>query len=185
MSTDKGYIKLYRDIRDNFVWDDKPFSKGQAWIDLLMMANHKDKEMLFNGSLIVVKRGSRVTSLHKLAERWGWSSHKVSDFLLILEETGMISHQRDSKKTLINVINYSFYQDAENQKGTVKGQSRNSKGTLKEHSRNTEGTKQRMKKNEEGMKKKEEEIASPSFSETETNNNKFPDDFWSDEGWSK
>ena len=160
MSTDKGYIKLYRDIRDNWVWDEKPFSKGQAWIDMLMMANHKDKEVMFNGSLVTVRRGSRITSLHKLAERWGWSIHKVSDFLYTLEETGMISQERNSKKTLINVINYSFYQDANDSKGTVKKQSRNSKGTLKEHSRNTEGTKQVMKNNEERMKKNEEEEAS-------------------------
>lgn len=157
MSTDKGYIKLYRDVRDNWVWDERPFSRGQAWIDLLMMVNHKDKEMMFNGSLITVKRGSRITSLHKLAERWGWSIHKVSDFLYTLEETGMISQERNSKKTMINVINYAFYQDVNDAKGTVKKQSRNSKGTLKEHSRNTEGTKQVMRNNEEGMKKKEEE----------------------------
>lgn len=173
MSTDKGYIKLYRDVRDNWVWDEKPFSKGQAWIDLLMMANHKDKEVMFNGSLITVKRGSRVTSLHKLAERWGWSMHKVSDFLYTLEETGMISQERNSKKTLINVINYGFYQDTNEPKGTVKRQSRNSKGTLREHSRNTEGTKQVMKNNEEGMKKNEEEEASP-FSG-------FPPGFFDDE----
>lgn len=157
MSTDKGYIKLYRDVRDNWVWDERPFSRGQAWIDLLMMVNHKDKEMMFNGSLITVKRGSRITSLHKLAERWGWSIHKVSDFLYTLEETGMISQERNSKKTMINVINYAFYQDVNDAKGTVKKQSRNSKGTLKEHSRNTEGTKQVMRNNEEVMKKKEEE----------------------------
>lgn len=173
MSTDKGYIKLYRDVRDNWVWDEKPFSKGQAWIDLLMMANHKDKEVMFNGSLITVKRGSRVTSLHKLAERWGWSIHKVSDFLYTLEETGMISQERNSKKTLINVINYGFYQDANEPKGTVKRQSRNSKGTLREHSRNTGGTKQVMKNNEERMKKNEEEEASP-FSG-------FPPGFFDDE----
>ena len=157
MSTDKGYIKLYRDVRDNWVWDERPFSRGQAWIDLLMMVNHKDKEMMFNGSLITVKRGSRITSLHKLAERWGWSIHKVSDFLYTLEETGMISQERNSKKTMIHVINYAFYQDVNDAKGTVKKQSRNSKGTLKEHSRNTEGTKQVMRNNEEVMKKKEEE----------------------------
>ena len=157
MSTDKGYIKLYRDVRDNWVWDERPFSRGQAWIDLLMMVNHKDKEMMYNGSLITVKRGSRITSLHKLAERWGWSIHKVSDFLYTLEETGMISQERNSKKTMINVINYAFYQDVNDAKGTVKKQSRNSKGTLKEHSRNTEGTKQVMRNNEEVMKKKEEE----------------------------
>ena len=173
MSTDKGYIKVFRDVRDNWVWEDKPFSRGQAWIDIIMMMNHKDRETLYNGRMIIVKRGSRITSLRKLAERWGWSMHKVSDFLNILEDTGMISQKRDSKKTLINVIKYDFFQGQEKQKGTVKEHSRNTQGTLKEHSRNTQGNKQYIKKNEEGIKKNEEEEATP-FSG-------FPEGFFDDE----
>ena len=100
MSTDKGYIRLFRDIRDNWVWDDKPFARGQAWIDLIMMMNHKDREVFYDGRMIIVKRGSRITSLRKLGERWGWSRHKVSEFLDDLEKAGMISQKRDSKGTV-------------------------------------------------------------------------------------
>ena len=174
-SSDKGYIKLYRDIRDNWVWEDKPFARGQAWADLIMMMNHKDREVFYDGRMITVKRGSRITSLRKLGERWGWSRHKVSEFLDDLEKSGMISQKRDSKKTLINVIKYDFFQGQQNQKGTVKGHSGDTQVTQKGHSGDTQGHKQYIKKNEERMIKNEEEVAPSAFSEN--------DDTDEEEGW--
>lgn len=40
-----GWIKIHRDILYHEIWSDKPFSKGQAWIDLILMANHSDNWM--------------------------------------------------------------------------------------------------------------------------------------------
>lgn len=175
MSTDKGFIKLYRDIRDNWTWEDRPFARGQAWIDLIMMMNHKDKEVFHNGRMIIVKRGSRITSLRKLGERWGWSRHKVSEFLDDLEKSGMISQKRDSKKTLINVIKYGYFQSPQKQKGTVKGQSNDTEVTQRRRSSDTEGHKQRMKKNDKGIKKNEEEYRPSVFSENDATDE--------EEGW--
>lgn len=165
MSTDKGYIKLYRDIRDHWIWssEGEPFDKLHAWVDLLMMANHKDREVPFNGKMVVVHKGSRITSLHKLSERWHWSIHKVSDFLNLLEEAGMITQERNSKKTLINVVNYAFYQDANTPKGTVKEQSGNTEGTQKEQSGNTEGTKQDIRIHYKDIEKHEEGNMPPAY----------------------
>ena len=176
MSTDKGYIKLYRDIRDHWVWCDKeePFDKAHAWIDLLMMVNHKDKKVMFNGQLLTVKRGSRITSIRKLAGRWGWSRHKVSDFLNMLERDGMIAQERATQKTLINVINYGFYQSSDTVKEPRKSHKRATEEPQKSHSGATEGHKQDIKKNDKDIKKKEEE-ATPIFSEH--------DDTDEEEGW--
>jgi len=107
-STGKGYIKLYRDIREHWIWSDPDYLR--AWVDLLMMVNHEDRQVLFNKKLITVKRGSRITSIRKLAERWGWSRGRVARFLDMLEQDRMIATRRTTQKTLINVINYSFYQ---------------------------------------------------------------------------
>lgn len=160
MSTDKGYVKVYRDIRDHWIWTDEeePFSRGQAWIDLIMMVNHNDKDVLFNGRLIHVEKGCRITSLRRLSERWKWSIHKVSDFLNLLEKEGMISQVRDSKKTLITLINYGVYQSDKGSKGTVKERSRNTQGNHKENRRKSQGNKQDIKEGiKEDIKKKEEE----------------------------
>ena len=114
-STGKGYIKLYRDIRSHWIWSDPDYLR--AWVDLLMMVNHEDKQILFNKKLITVKRGSRITSIRKLAERWGWSRGRVARFLDMLEQDHMIATRRTTQKTLINVINDGFYQSENPKRG--------------------------------------------------------------------
>lgn len=109
----EGWISLYRSILDNPLWQDKPFSKGQAWIDLLLLANHKDKKIMIGNSIVAVERGSFITSELKLMSRWGWSKTKVRAFLSILHKAQMIEKKSDSKKTIINIVNYSKYQELE------------------------------------------------------------------------
>ena len=109
----QGWISIYRSITDNWVWSEKPFSIGQAWIDLLLMANHKDNKFYFNGQLITVKKGSFITSELKLMERWGWGNTKVRNFLKNLEKDGMIKHVPDKKQSTIYIENYGVYQDFE------------------------------------------------------------------------
>ena len=148
MSTDKGYIKVYRDIRDHWLWDSKPFSKGQAWLDLLMMVNHEDKQFLFDNELLLCRKGMVITSLRKLSQRWGWSPGKVSRFLKLLESEIMIREERNTKRTAISIVNYELYQKSKNTK-------RNRHGTRSEHGRNTDGNKQdTIESTKEDTKKK-------------------------------
>lgn len=116
----KGWISLHRQVWNNWVWEDKPFSKGQAWIDLLLMANHEDKKVLIGNQLITVKRGSFVTSIRKLCDRWGWSNTKVRSFLSLLEQDGMLTVKSDAKKTTLTIANYSDYQDSNISKNDAK-----------------------------------------------------------------
>jgi uncharacterized phage protein (TIGR02220 family) len=109
---DRGWISIYRKIREcDLLWDDKPFSRGQAWIDLLLMANHEDKEILFNGTYTKIERGQRLTSIRKLSEAWGWSRTKTTKFLNELEKAEMLTVKSDTKKTLVTIVNYALYQD--------------------------------------------------------------------------
>ncbi len=107
-----GWIKLHRQIQGHWLWlSEKPFDKRSAWIDILLMVNHEDKKILLGNELIEVKRGSRVTSIRQLCDRWGWSNTKVKNFLNLLEKDGMLVVKSDSKKTTLTVVNYSGYQD--------------------------------------------------------------------------
>ena len=115
-----GWIKLYRSIQDHWLWLSEPFTRGQAFIDLLMMANHKDKKIMFNGELIEVKVGTKITSLRQLGDRWSWSSKKVKKFLEQLQKDNMITFVSDNKKTLVTIENYSFYQSGGNTEETQK-----------------------------------------------------------------
>lgn len=108
----EGWIKLHRKIVDNDIWKDKePFDRRSAWIDLLIMANHKDEKILFDGELIVVKRGQTVTSVRKLAERWHWSKDKVQRFLDKLERDSMCDRDSNNRRTLLTIENYGVFQD--------------------------------------------------------------------------
>jgi len=135
----KGWISLHRQIWDNWVWKEKPFSKGQAWVDLLLMANHEDKKALIGNKLITVKRGSHITSIRKLCDRWGWSNTKVRSFLSLLEQDGMIDVKSDTKKTTLTIVNYSDYQDmntTKNDTETPQKRHRNTTKTTQKHTNN-------------------------------------------------
>ena len=114
----QGWIKLYRKIQEDEIWDDDdPFDKRSAWIDLLLMANHKDKKCIFNGQVITVKAGQRITSIRNLAERWHWSTGRVIRYLKLLEELNKIERKSDKNKTLVTIVNYGFYQNCRNSDG--------------------------------------------------------------------
>jgi len=87
---DYGWVKIWRKIMNNWVWEDKPFSKGQAWIELIMLAQHKDTKKLIGAGPIDIKRGSLPTTQTELARRWGWSRTKVNRFLEELKADNMI-----------------------------------------------------------------------------------------------
>jgi len=128
----QGWISLHRSIQENFVWKDKPFNRGAAWIDLILLANHEARKMSSGGHLITVERGQLFTSSVSLSEKWGWSRGKVERFLELLESDQMIERKRTSNGQLITLVNYSFYQDGGQKtdtKRTSNGQQTDSRRT--------------------------------------------------------
>lgn len=95
-----GWIILDRKIMNNWVWQDKPFSYGQAWIDMLLMANHKDNDILFEGKVITIQRGSFLTSILKLSSKFGWERKKTTRFLNLLENQKMVTTKRTTHGTI-------------------------------------------------------------------------------------
>lgn len=102
-----GYIKLYRSLYENEIWRDKPFAKGQAWIDILMLANHSD----ISGDTGCFERGKVYTTCAFLGERWGWGSRKVLRFLRSLEAEKMV--KIEASRTSKNAKK-SVHQNAKN-----------------------------------------------------------------------
>jgi hypothetical protein len=114
---DKGWVAIHRSIRDHWLYQEKRvFSKYEAWLDLVMDANHKQNKFVFDGKLVEVERGQKITSIRQLSERWRWSRTKVTDFLILLEKDGMLVRKSDSKKTVITIVNYDIYQNQDNKK---------------------------------------------------------------------
>lgn len=130
-----GWISLHRAIRKHWLYEeDRKYSRFEAWVDLLLEANHDDEKIMFDGSLITVKRSENLTSLRKLSERWRWSITKVNSFLKILEEDEMITVKKDTKKTVITIVNYDLYQN----KDLEKRHRKNAEKTQKENRSKTE-----------------------------------------------
>ncbi|MBC8580943.1 hypothetical protein [Zhenhengia yiwuensis] len=133
---DTGWISVYRTLQEHWLWQEKPFDKARAWIDLLLLVNHKENKIMFDGTLTTVSRGSKITSLRQLSDRWGWSTKKTKKFLSDLESDGMITYLSDKKKTVITIVKYDIYQIQGNSEETVKKHKGNSQETTKKTNNN-------------------------------------------------
>jgi len=111
----EGWIKLHRALLESDIWKSEEFSRGQAWVDLLLLANHKDSYFMKRGNKIDVKRGQIGHSMKALSDRWRWSVGKVNRFLKMLENEKQISIKKTQITTILTVIKYSEYQQDEKQ----------------------------------------------------------------------
>jgi hypothetical protein len=133
-----GYIKLYRGLQENLLWLSEPFTKGQAWIDLLLLTNYKPSYLKYrNGEMVKISRGECGYSMETLAKRWKWSRGKVKRYFDLLESEKMIQQKTGSKSTIIKVLKFEMYQE------------RTSNDTSNGHQTDT---------NKEGKERKEEYI---------------------------
>lgn len=116
-----GWVKLDRSIMEHWLWDDKPFSYGQAWMDLIMLANHADTKKVVNGAVTKFKAGTVNRSILSLSKRWGWDKKKAAKFLTILESDEMVTTKRTTHGTTITIVNYSKFQNQGSTKRTTDG----------------------------------------------------------------
>ena len=110
---DKSWVKIYRQLQQSAIWvESSAFDRRSAWIDLIMMANIQNKQIIYQGQVLTIKRGQVYTSRRKLADRWHWSREKVNRFIKLLENLHMITlDKRTTNATLITIVKYEFFQD--------------------------------------------------------------------------
>lgn len=126
----EGWVKISRKLIDDNLWTGEPFTKGQAWVDLILLAQWES-----NGPF---KPGSVYKSLNSLANRWNWSVHKVIRFLDVLKKSekieffcgnsfsqknGTVNGTEDGtvNGTVISLKNWQKYQYSGTRDGTVDG----------------------------------------------------------------
>jgi hypothetical protein len=153
---ERGFIKLFRSIQDGKHWQEKPFSKAMAWIDLLLLANHKDGVKYVRGIQVTIKRGQVGWGERALADRWGWSRGKVRRFLTELKNDNQIVPQTDNNILgLITITNYHLYQANSTTDDTTNSTTDSTKNNeLKNGKNNTDtpSTPPRGKKKKTGFK---------------------------------
>lgn len=120
---DRGWIKLYRQITDSYIWNaSEPFDRRSAWVDLLLMANHEERSFLLrNGQNQTVQEGQLFTSIVHLAQRWKWSRNRVYRYLELLTEQGMVTMSGTPSGTLITLVKYGDFQGGRATDGTTDG----------------------------------------------------------------
>ena len=105
-----GWIKIHRQIREWTFCKGQPFTWGQAWLDLLLLANHEEGNICVRGNIIPIKRGQVGWSMQRLQKEWGRSQFWVIRFLTMLETSGQIELQKNNLSSVITIINYEKYQ---------------------------------------------------------------------------
>lgn len=118
---DKGWIKLHRKITENPMYFSEPFTRMQAWIDLLILANHNGRIIYIRGNKVEINRGEIARSAEGLAQRWMWSRGKVVRYLKELENSEMVVQQKNSVITKLSILNYDTYQSSDTTESTTDG----------------------------------------------------------------
>lgn len=109
-----GWLKIYRSMAGHRLWLREPFTIGQAWVDLLMLANYQDSTEIRGNRLVAIKRGQVLTSIESLWTRWRRDRKTVRAWLLVFERDGMLGRESvygpDGGYTLLTLRNYETYQ---------------------------------------------------------------------------
>jgi DNA replication protein DnaD len=154
-----------------------PVSRLHAWIDLLLLANHKERKIMIRGNLVTVKRGQVGWSVRALSKRWKWSQGKVKRFIKYLVDEGQVTeHLAQNVTTLLSVVNYEKYQVAQKKRSAdgapcAKKSPKNGAGNGAPNSTITTSLSDNHKEDGENSEHKTERRRSAESKKTETNNN--------------
>ena len=83
--SNRGWFPVRRSMLKDPHWLEGPFTKGKAKLDLAIMAEYEPTEITAKGGdKIRLRRGQLFTSIHWLADRWGWHRNTARKFLDLL-----------------------------------------------------------------------------------------------------
>ena len=125
-----GYIKLYRSSLNDPLYLKEPFTKWQAWCDLILLAYFAPTDFFVRGIRVKAKRGCVYKGVLELAERWKWSRGKVERFLSYLVSDKRVSIQKNNVISCVSILNYEKYQQNESTNKTTNG---STNGQTNEH----------------------------------------------------
>lgn len=114
MASDKEYIKLYRKLLENQVIF-KDNDHLALWVHLLLTVNWKTGKGYLGGDLIELKPGQNIYGRKALSDKTHISESKIERILKRFESEHQIEQQTSSKNRLITIVNWSSYQNCEQQ----------------------------------------------------------------------
>jgi hypothetical protein len=108
----QGWIRLHRKIQEKGYYKNSKYV--HLWIHLLLLANHKSKEFMWNKQIIVIKEGQLITGRDELSRATGIKSGSVENILRMLESEHQIEQQKTTKYRLITILNWKEHQTNNN-----------------------------------------------------------------------
>lgn len=119
-----GYVMLARKIRGSPLWKSLKATHRIVLIELLLQAQYQDGEVVRNGEVIFLKRGQIATSYQQLVDDIADKAITVKVVRNAIEKLGKHNFlakdeakSRAKKGLLLTIVNYGFYQDAQNYVG--------------------------------------------------------------------
>lgn len=88
------------------------FTRQQAWIDLLLLAENKPRTIYVRGFDVKLKRGQLAIPIRELASRWKWSVNTVQSFIKNLTKIGHVDTQKSNLINVVTICNYDTYKSA-------------------------------------------------------------------------
>lgn len=120
---ENGFVYIWRKIREKGYYRKSAYV--HLWLHLLLLASYREKEFLWNGKIIKLKKGEFVTGRHSLSEDTGIASSTIERILKVFENEHQIGQQKTNKYRLITILNWESYQKLDSSldnKWTTNGQ---------------------------------------------------------------
>ena len=107
----KGWISLHRKILDNpILTRGRSYSRFEAFVYMLLKANHKDNKVVIGNQIIKIKSGSFLTSQKQLMKEFNWGISRLRAYLKLLQDDDMIVVKSNAISTMITINNYKELQ---------------------------------------------------------------------------
>lgn len=108
-----GYIKLYRAILNNVIWDENPETFKITCFILLNACYKETKKAINKKKVIFLQPGQILISVRNLAKKTKISYQKTRTAIEFLETSEFLTQESTQKLTLITVNNWASYQSGE------------------------------------------------------------------------
>lgn len=102
------YIKLHRSIVESAVFSDAEVLR--LWIYLLCKASVDDRQIIFDGKVINMKKGQLITGRKKIAEHLNTTESKAYRSLKLLQKLGCIDIDVNNRFSLVTIVNWGKFQ---------------------------------------------------------------------------
>lgn len=103
-----GFVKLDRCLIEKGIFKNEKLLK--VWIWCLMRANHKTTTEIVGLQKVTIQPGQFITGRFRAAEDLSMNPSTVWAFLKSLEENESITIMSKNKYSVINIVNWSYYQ---------------------------------------------------------------------------